>query len=69
MKFIVEFTNSDLDSLHDVVYEAIDKSLSYEELEKIFNELPEHIQSLAVSWGMSDTVFRDNVYEHLKKKK
>lgn len=29
---------------------------------KIFNHLPTHLQGLAIQWGCSDTVFRDDVF-------
>ena len=31
----------------------------------LFNHIPSHIQSVAIAWGFSDTVFRDNVFEFL----
>ena len=34
---------------------------------ELFNHLPSHIQSEAISWGFNDTVFRDNVFEFLCK--
>lgn len=35
----------------------------------IWEELPEDIRGLAIQWGTSDTVFRDNLYEYLKNNK
>ena len=32
---------------------------------ELFNHLPNNIQSEAIAWGFSDTVFRDNVFEYL----
>lgn len=34
---------------------------------ELFNNLPNHIQSVAIAWGFNDTVFRDNVFEFLCK--
>lgn len=34
---------------------------------ELFNNLPSHEQALAIEWGFSDTVFRDNVFEILCK--
>jgi hypothetical protein len=31
----------------------------------LFNSLPETEQGLAIQWGLSDSVFRDNVFEYL----
>jgi hypothetical protein len=33
----------------------------------VFNSLPQEEQGLAVQWGVSDTVFRDEVFVHLVK--
>lgn len=35
--------------------------LSEDQMLQIFNALPSHIQGIAVQWGCSDTVFRDEV--------
>lgn len=32
---------------------------------KVFNSLPYEQQGLAISWGLNDTVFRDNVFEYM----
>lgn len=68
MKKIITLEQSDLDALHDVVLSSIGKKLSNEELLKVWNELPEDIQDDAVHWGIDDSVVRDNIYAHLKKK-
>ena len=33
----------------------------------VFNSLPNDIQGLAIQWGISDSVFRDDVFVHLVK--
>lgn len=57
----------ELDHLHDVVYEAIDKSLNNDELKKLIKTFPEDILMDILHWGLSDTVVRDNIYTYLKK--
>ena len=64
-KIILE--QSDFDILHDVILEVSEKSRSNEEIEKIWQNLPEGIRLQAEQWGVGDTVVRDNIYEFLKK--
>jgi len=35
---------------------------------KLFMELPQHIQMVALTWGCSDTVFRDDAFVFLVEK-
>lgn len=68
MKFnISNFTKNDWDHMHDCILDAtwdsIQKNCSREELVEIFNELPKEMQLDAYKWGMSDTVWRDNLIE------
>lgn len=41
--------------------------LTSDQMLEIFNALPSHIQGMAVSWGFSDTCFRDDVFVWLIK--
>ena len=65
----------ELDRLHDVIvdvfyHDNVDTSnLDDSKLEKAFNELPDHIQSIAIQWGGGDTVFGDEAYQHIEKNK
>ena len=54
------------ESFHDAVYEATDVSFSKEELKDLFYELPMNISNIALEWGLSDTVFGDEVYTYIK---
>ncbi len=47
---------------HDAVYEATNVSHPKEKLKELFLELPKDVQQTAFTWGLSDTVFRDEVY-------
>ena len=49
--------------------DVYDKDKSTEELKTIFGMLPLDIQCSAVSWGLADTIFRDEAYEWLEKNK
>jgi len=56
-------------SFSDCVTNVTDKPLSKEELRSIFNTLPRQIQAIAFAWGLSDTVFRDEVYTFIVKER
>lgn len=56
-------------SFHDTVLEATEQDASQDELERIFETLPEQVQGIAGLWGLSDSVFRDEAYVFLKEKK
>lgn len=55
-----------VDNFHDCVLLATGDSYTPEELLELFNTLPAEIQGIALSWGLSDTVFRDCVFEYLR---
>ena len=65
MKVTVELEQEDLDHMHDVIYEVIDREPTNEEILRVWENLPEGIRETAIQWGTSDTVFRDNMYEWL----
>ena len=65
---VVKFDDTDWACLHDAVMDSTGKELNRKELEVLFNELPRSIQFTAFQWGMSDTVFGDEVYVHLQPK-
>jgi hypothetical protein len=59
---------ADLDNeFYDIVAEIdlpYSKKLTIDHLRILFGRLPEDIRNLAHSWGMGDTVFRDDAYEY-----
>lgn len=63
---IKEFTQNDWAHLHDCIFHVTGKKSSQEELEKFFNLLPEDLQLEAFEWGMSDTLWRDNLIEWME---
>jgi hypothetical protein len=70
MKIKVELEQSDLDSLHDTIFNAIEiEDLTNEQLIEFWEILPEDIQSEAMRWGLDDSVVRDNIYVWLQKNK
>lgn len=47
--------------LDDLPFDDSNEDLMLE----LFNHLPSDLQGLAVSWGLNDTVFRDDLFEYL----
>lgn len=64
----VTLEEEDFAVIHDVVLEVTGYEYSNEELQTIWDALPEYVQGIAISWGCNDTVFRDNLYEYLEEK-
>ncbi len=62
-------TPQGITSFHDVVFEATNIHYPDSELKNIFNSLPMVIIDIARTWGLSDTVFRDEAYDWLQKNK
>ena len=62
----VQYEKGDFDSFHDSVYDLTGQELTHEKLELIWLKIPEHIQNLAIMWGMSDTEVREKAYEYLE---
>lgn len=60
------FNQNDWDHLHGVVLGTTNQKLSQLELEQLYESLPDNLKSQAISWGMNDTVFKDNLFEYLK---
>ena len=69
MIITVQLEQEDYNHMHDVIYEALDFEPTNEQIQAIWDELPEHIKGTAIEWGTSDTVFGDKVFTYLKDKK
>lgn len=65
----ITLEQEDYDHMHDVIYEALDFEPSNEEIQAIWDKLPEDIKGTAIQWGTSDTVFRDKLYVYLETNK
>jgi hypothetical protein len=66
MKVVIELEREDFDAMHDVIFEVKDYQPTDEQIQRIWDSIPEYIQGTAIQWGCSDTVFRDNLYGWLK---
>lgn len=62
----ITLEQEDFDNMHDVIADVIDSKPSDEEIQLIWDGLPDNVKSLAIQWGTSDTVFRDKLYLHLE---
>ena len=62
---MIDIDVAELDYLHDVVYNATNKSLSNDELMELVAKIPTNILFIALEWGFSDTIFRNQVFEWL----
>ena len=51
--------------LHDAVYDITGYSFTDEQLQTIWDKLPEDIQHEAVRWGTSDTCVREEIHKYL----
>jgi len=60
------FSKNDWDHLHDCWLHAKGTKPTQEQLENLFDELPEDLQMLADDWGMNDTEFRESVIEWME---
>ena len=60
----IKFEVHEWNSLHDTILNAskFEENLSSDELQKIFESMPEDLQDDAIHWGFSDSVVRDNIY-------
>ena len=65
MKVYIQLEQEDLDHMHDVIFEVIERKPTNEEIQRVWEELPGNIRGIATQWGTSDSVFRDNMYEWL----
>lgn len=70
MYAITELFETDWSGFHDAVMEAqcLQAPLTREYLQEVFATLPDRIRLLALMWGLSDTVFRDEVFLYLRSK-
>ena len=64
----VEFDQNDLNTLHDVIFNALNEwDLTNEQIMEYWNMFPEDIKLDALKWGVGDTPTRDKMHEWLKK--
>jgi hypothetical protein len=66
MKVTVELEKEDFDAMHDVIFDITEVKPTNEQIQKLWDEMPECIKGTAYNWGCSDTVFRDNMYDWLE---
>lgn len=59
----------DINSFHDVVFEATGESYNKEKLKGLFLSFDNDICCLSHEWGLSDTEVREKIYRILSKNK
>ena len=69
MIITVQLEQEDYNHMYDVIYDATGVKPTNEQMQTIWDELPDHIKGTAIEWGTSDTVFRDKLYEYLMNEK
>tara|TARA_R110000851_G_scaffold190156_1_gene340518 strand:- start:396 stop:620 length:225 start_codon:yes stop_codon:yes gene_type:complete len=63
----IEFDQSDLNTIHDVIFNALgEEDLTNEQIIEYWNKLPEEIKLEALKWGVGDTPTRDDMYVWFK---
>lgn len=65
----VTLEKEDFDHMHDAIYDVLGYEPTNEQIQAIWDKLPEEIQGTAIQWGCSDSVFRDDMYEWLEENK
>jgi hypothetical protein len=60
------FDQHDWNHLHDCVYDITGRDLPQNDLEAIFDDLPDALKTEAHQWGMSDTLWRDNFMQYYR---
>lgn len=64
----VKLEQDDLDTLHDVIFNALGlENLSNDKIMEFWIKFPEDIKLDAIKWGVSDTPTRDKMYVWLQK--
>ena len=64
----IEFDQDDLNTLHDVIFNALNvKDLTNKQIIEFWNNFPEDIKYDALKWCVNDTPTRDKMYLYLKK--
>lgn len=65
----VTLEKEDFAHMHDVIYDVLGYKPTNEQIQTIWDKLPEEIQGTAIQWGCSDSLFRHDMYEWLEENK
>lgn len=57
-------SSNGLGLMHDVLYDCFSIKYPNSEIIKMVDQLPTNILRIAMAWGFSDTVFRDDAHEY-----
>ena len=67
MIITIKLEKKDFDAMHDVIYDVTGIEPTNEQIQGIWDILPDDIKGAALQWGCNDSVFRDNMYVWLRK--
>jgi hypothetical protein len=63
----VTLERRDFETLNEIVNEIIGSTINDNQLQALWDMMPNDVKGTAIQWGMDDTVARDNIYEFLQK--
>jgi len=67
MRVVIELEREDFNAMHDVIFDVKGYNPTDEEIQNIWDELPEDIQRHAITYGSNDSLFIDDLYDWLLK--
>ena len=65
----ITLEQEDFDHMHDVIYDVLGYEPTNQQIQDIWDKLPDEIQGIAIQWGTSDTLFGDELHEWLTENK
>lgn len=64
---MVYLTDDVLNDLRDEIFRVKGFNTSNEQVQKVWNALPDSIQTIGIQWGVNDTEFCDEFRKFLKR--
>lgn len=65
MRVVIELEREDFDAMHDVIFEVKGYQPTDEQIQTIWDSLPEDIQGHAITYGSNDILFIEDLYDWL----
>ena len=65
IKLEVELSQNEINSIKDVIEDALEKEASDEDAIMLWDRLPVGIKLEAAKWGVSDTVVLDRIHDFI----
>lgn len=67
MEINIKFEEGDFDDMHDILFGLTGHKFTHNELEGMWNKLPQYLKDDFIHWGGDDSVVRDNIYVYYDK--